>query len=258
MNGLIRPTLLAALARVARASFFFWGLVLAAGGGVGIAQAQTPAPAPAPDWSAGLEARVSELALAATRSGVAGVSRVEVAVGALDPRLRLAPCARIEPYLPPTVRLWGRSRIGLRCVDGPSAWNVYLPITVKVYGPALVATALLPAGSVLGAADVSRAEVDLAEDSAKAATDSAVIVGRTLARALKPGQTVRQTDLRARQWFAAGDTVKLIAHGPGFSVAGEGQALTHGVEGEPVRVRIEGGRTVTGQAVGERRVEMAL
>ena len=256
MNKFDCHALLACLARAARA--LVPGLLWCVGlGWTGAAHAQ-PTAAAGTDPSAALEQQVSELALAATRSGVPGVSRVEVAVGALDPRLKLAPCAKVEPYLPPTTRLWGRSRIGLRCVEGSRAWNVYMPITVKVYGQALVATALLPAGSVVGAADVAPAEVDLAEDNAKAITENAGVVGRTLARALKPGQTVRQTDLRSRQWFAAGYTVKLIANGPGFSVAGEGQALTHGVEGEPVRVRIEGGRTVTGHAVGERRVEMSL
>ena len=141
---------------------------------------------------------------------------------------------------------------------GGSRWNVYLPITVKVYGPALVAAALLPAGSVLAAADLDQAEVDLAEETSPAATDRKTLVGRTLARGVKPGQTLRQGDLRTRQWFAAGETVKLTATGSGFSVAGEGLALGHGIEGQPVRVRIEGGRTVSGQPVGDHHVEIAL
>lgn len=219
------------------------------------------------ELTAELDQQVRQLALAATRAGVPGVSRVEVVVGTLDARLRLAPCQRIEPYLPPSTQLWGRSRIGLRCVDaagggggagGGARWNVYLPITVKVYGPALVAAALLPAGSVLAAADLAQAEVDLAEETSPAATDRKTLVGRTLARAVKPGQTLRQGDLRTRQWFAAGETVKLTATGSGFSVAGEGLALSHGIEGQPVRVRIDGGRTVSGQPVGDHHVEIAL
>ena len=47
-----------------------------------------------------------------------GAVRVEIEPGRLDPRLRLAPCERIEPYLPPGARAWGRSRVGLRCVQG--------------------------------------------------------------------------------------------------------------------------------------------
>ena len=64
--------------------------------------------------------------------------RMEVSVGQLDPRLRLAPCARVEPHLPAGARLWGRTRLGLRCVEGAVRWNVYLPITVKAFGPAWV------------------------------------------------------------------------------------------------------------------------
>ena len=81
-------------------------------------------------------------------------ARVEVEVGTLDPRLRLAPCEKVEPYVPSGTRLWGRSRIGLRCAQGPTPWNVYLPLVVRVFGPGLTAAAALPAGTVLTAADL--------------------------------------------------------------------------------------------------------
>ena len=179
-------------------------------------------------------------------------------VGQIDPRLRLAPCRRIEPYLPTGIRLWGKSRIGLKCAEGPSAWNVYLPITVKVFGRAVVVPAGAAAGSVLTAGDLAEAEVDLAEDWSAPIVDPERAVGRTLAQALKPGQTVRQGQLKLRQWFAAGDTVKVIATGPGFALESEGQALSNGIEGQPARVRTESGRVLTGQPSAERRVEVSL
>jgi flagella basal body P-ring formation protein FlgA len=216
--------------------------------------------APAADAAldAGLEQQVRALAIAGTQHAGAGVSRVDIQVGPLDARLRLAPCQRIEPYLPPSARLWGRTRIGLRCVQGPSHWNVYLPITVKVYGQALVATAPLSVGSVIGGADVVLAEVDLAEDASTAMMDANLVVGRTLARAVNAGQSVRQAHLKPRQWFAAGETVQVIAAGTGFSVAGVGQALTPGMEGQTARVKTESGRVLTGVPVGERRMEFSL
>jgi len=207
----------------------------------------------------GSTAGVAHGALGATgATGAAAAPRIEVSVGQLDPRLRLAPCQHVEPYLPEGTRLWGKSRIGLRCTQGAVKWNVYLPITVKVFGRALVATSGTAAGSVLTAADVAQAEVDLAEDASVAVAEPELVVGRTLARALKPGQSLRQSHLKARQWFAAGDTVTVVAQGNGFRVAGEGQALNNGVEGQPVRVRTESGRLITGQPVAERRVELAL
>ena len=222
-----------------------------------LAQAAPPADAGSA-LGASLEQQVRQLALGDNHAAAPGTPRVEVNVGRLDPRLRLAPCQHVEPYVPEGTRLWGKSRIGLRCTEGAVKWNVYLPITVKVFGTALVATSGLPAGSVLTAADVTPAEVDLAEDSSAPVADPGVAVGRTLARPLAPGQSLRLSSLKVRQWFSAGETVTVIAQGNGFSVAGEAQALNNGIEGQPVRVRTDGGRVLIGQPVGERRVELAL
>ncbi len=187
-----------------------------------------------------------------------GAVRVVIEAGKLDPRLRLAPCERIEPYLPPGARAWGRTRVGLRCVQGPSPWNVFLPVTVKVFAPAWVVVAALPAGTVLQTQALQEAEVDWAAAASAPVADASLLVGRVLSRPLAAGAVVRSSDLKQRQWFGAGDTVKLVARGSGFSVSGEGQALSAGVEGQPVRVRIEGGRVLSGLAVGLNRVEVPL
>src|SRR5688572_30171507 len=123
------------MARIATVALLLFGFALAR---ADVAQA----------LEAGVEQQVRALALAGTQQAGAGF-RVEVEVGRLDARLRLAPCQRIEPYLPANSRLWGRTRIGLRCAQGASPWNVFLPITVKVFGRALVAAAPLPVGTTL-------------------------------------------------------------------------------------------------------------
>ena len=51
--------------------------------------------------------------------------------------------------------------------------------------------------------------------------------------------------------------MKVVAAGDGFARR-QGQALTHGIEGQPARVRTESGRIVTGMAAGERRLELTL
>lgn len=250
---------LAAFARAARSGAGILFVLLAWALHVADARADEPAQQSAASGLDGeLEQQVRTLALNSTSSAPAGVSRVEVVVGQLDPRLRLAPCQRVEPYLPPNARLWGKSRIGLRCAQGTSHWNVYLPLTVKAYGRGLVAAAGLNSGSILKAGDLSEAEVDLAEDPTPALVDPNLAVGRTLAQAVRPGQSMRAGHLKARVWFAAGDTVKVLALGPGFALEGEAQALSNGVEGQPARIRTENGRVLTGQPVGERRVELAL
>jgi flagella basal body P-ring formation protein FlgA len=208
--------------------------------------------------NAELTSQVQMIAQAGARAGMPAHARVEVQVGRLDPRLRLAPCLQVQPYLPPGLQMWGRTRIGIRCLDGAVRWNVSLPVTVKVYARALVAADVLPAGAVLSQALLSSAEIDIAAEAGSVFSDANSLVGRTLNRPLAAGEAVRSSSLKVRQWFAAGDTVMVRAVGSGYTVAREGQALTAGLEGQSVKVRFENGRIVSGRVVGERNVEMLL
>lgn len=202
-----------------------------------------------------IAAQVQQFALDAAQHQAPG-RRVVVQVGALDPRLRLTPCQRTQPYLAGSQRLWGPSRVGVRCVQGASAWNVFVPVNVKVFGIASVAAAPLQAGTVLAASDLSQAEVDLAENVSNALGDPAQAVGRTLLRGIAAGQALRESHLRPRVWFAQGDEVRLVARGNGFHAVATGQALTPGIEGQPARARTGSGRVVVGSPVGTREIDL--
>jgi flagella basal body P-ring formation protein FlgA len=209
-------------------------------------------PATVHDWQVQLR-RLTDQASANMPAG----TRVEVDVGALDSRLKLAPCARITPYLPTGTRLWGRARVGLRCDEG-ARWSVFLPVTVRVYAKAWTANQPLSLGTVLSAEHLQLDEVDIAAEPSPVVQQAQAALGRPLARALKPGQVLREADLKPRQWFAAGDTVRIVSVGTGFSISAEGQALAPGIDGQPIKVRTESGRVVTGRAVATRQVEAAL
>lgn len=184
--------------------------------------------------------------------------RVEFELGQLDPRLKLAPCDKIKAYLPQGARLWGRGRVGLRCEQGAVKWHVYWPVTVKVWGQALVAAVPLRPGTPVAQADLRLAEVDLAAAPSPALVRSADIVGRSVMRGIEPGQSIRQDDVRARRWFASGDTVRVNVVGAGFNVVAEGTAMAHGDEGHCARIRTENGKVLCGMPVGERLAELAL
>lgn len=195
--------------------------------------------------------------LLGTSASAAG-PRIEVLVGRLDPHLRLAPCLKLEPYLPAGSPLLGRTRMGLRCSQGPKLWNVSLPLQVRVWAQSLTAATVLPAGTVLQAQHLVVAEVDLAALPDPAVGRPEAALGRTLGRGLEPGQALRRGDLKLRQWFNTGDTVRITAVGAGYAVSSEGQALGPGLEGQSVRVRTEAGRTISGVVSGDRRVDVAL
>ena len=111
---------------------------------------------------------------------------------------------------------------------------------------------------MLEAGDLRRAEVNLAAKITAPLANNELAHGRTLARPLQAGDALHANDLRARQWFAAGDNVRLVAAGSGWRIHGEGQAMAPGIEGQIVRVRTESGRVISGIATGERMVEVAL
>jgi flagella basal body P-ring formation protein FlgA len=238
-----------------------WALICALAGGLGLAQvslAQTQAIAEGNRISSEVQAQALQLATQAAQALAPPKARVVTLAGALDSRLNLTPCARVQAFLPAGVPPWGRSRVGLRCVQGPAAWQIYLPLTVQVWAPAPVAQVELPAGAQLDTAQLGVAVVDWAASSTPPVATVTELQGRQLSRPVAAGQPLRQADLKARQWFAQGDTVRIVAHSAGFSISTEGQAMGPGVEGQSVRVRTESGRTLVGQPVGERRVELSL
>lgn len=184
--------------------------------------------------------------------------RLEVSVGALDGRLKLAVCGNVEPYLPPGSRLWGRTRVGLRCVDGLSRWNVTIAGTVRAFGTAWVVKGYVPSGTVVTEADVMESIVDWAEETSPVIKDKGQWVGQIATRVLATGQTLRQGMVKAAQVFQAGASVRVVALGQGFQISADAQALSAGVIGQPARVKMENGRITSGTVLNERTVRIDL
>jgi len=184
--------------------------------------------------------------------------RIEIEVGALNPRLKLAPCVQVDVFLPSHSRPAGRTRMGLRCTKGDQAWQVSVPIEIKLWVRALVARSALPLGTVLTAQHLTKAEVDVADTTQTAVFELPDALGRTLSRGLAAGEGLRVSDLKARVWFAAGDVVTATARGTNFAISVEGKAQGPGIEGRPARIRTEDGRVITGMAVGDHRMEIPL
>jgi len=172
---------------------------------------------------------------------------VEVVVGEPDPRLALAPCARFEPFIPKGAKLWGRSSLGVRCVEG-SNWTVYVPVEVRVYAPVQVAARPIPRGRPITAEDVRIDRVDLTRSSsaligADEALDDVVTV-----RAISAGEPLRRDLVKPTPIMAAGDPVRVVYDGNGFAASIDGKALASAGEGQPVKVSTVTGRVLTGIA----------
>jgi flagella basal body P-ring formation protein FlgA len=220
------------------------------------------APASVADDEAALEALAGQWLQPAIASVLgeegAGSLRPEVILGRLDPRLRLAACQRVEPYLPPGTRLWGRSRIGLRCLEGAVRWNVFLPVTVRAWGPAWVLRRPVAAGAILTEQDAEIAEIDWAEQHAPVLADTEPWVGQQAAYALAAGQALRRHMVRPVPAFGPGAQVRVAGRAGSLQVTALGTALGPGIAGQPVKVRLPGGRVVTGTVRPDHSVEVSL
>lgn len=102
-------------------------------------------------------------------------------------------------------------------------------------------------------------EVEVTRETPAGLTrDAQQLVGRTLVRGVPAGHPVRLDMVKAATVVQAGDTVRLKIMGSGFAVTAAAQALTAATEGQPVRVRTELGKVLTGTARDGRVVEVAL
>jgi flagellar basal body P-ring formation protein FlgA len=189
---------------------------------------------------------------------VAGVQgRAEVKLGQIDPRLTLAPCQQIEPYLPAGAKLWGRSNIGLRCKEGAN-WKITVPVEVRVFAQAWVANRPIPAQTIVSKADFSLIETEVTREPGAPVQDVDAVTGKQLARPMAAGAVLRLDALRAAPVVAVGDAVRVVAVGRGFSIQSEGEAMSSAIEGQTVRVKMDGGRVISGVARPNRVVELAI
>jgi flagella basal body P-ring formation protein FlgA len=180
---------------------------------------------------------------------------VSVEVGAIDPQLKLDRCQRIEGFLPTGGRLWGKSTVGVRCAAGAN-WSIYVPVTVKIQAPVVVAARPLANGKTLAAEDLNLQTQDLTQLPAGVLTDPALAIGQTLNVGLLPGYPIRQDMLRAPIVIRQGQSVRLVAQGGGFNVSAEGKALGNAAAGQTVQVRTSAGQTVSGVARPDGSVEV--
>ena len=172
---------------------------------------------------------------------------VEVVVGEPDARLALAPCARFEPFVPKGAKLWGRSSIGVRCVEGAN-WTVYVPIEVRVFAPVQVAARPIARGRTVGPDDVRIERVDLTRTTSPLIGADESLDELVAVRQIAAGEPLRRDLVKPPAIVNAGDPVRVVYDGPGFAASIDGKALGAAGDGQSVRVATTTGRILTGVA----------
>ncbi len=211
-----------------------------------VAHAQAkPDARPAQRQELGALRQLAEQFLLAQAAALPGTASVRVA--APDNRLQLAHCDAPQAYLASGAKTLGKTTVGVRC-SAPVSWNVYLPATVAVAVSYVASAAPLAQGQRLSGADLVLKQGDLATLPAGVLTDAAQAQGRALQIPVAAGMPLSRTMLRSVPVVQAGQPVRLVAQGPGFSVTAEARALGGGGEGDLVQARAPNGQVVGGIA----------
>ena len=181
---------------------------------------------------------------------------VTIEISPLDPGNRLPPCTAPTAFLPDTTRAWGTFSIGIRC-ETPVAWTAYLQARVKVINNYLIAARPLPAGKILGPADLKQQRGDLATLPDNILTDASHAIGRPTRQALAQGTPLQARMLRIPEVVRRGHKVTVFSRGNAFQVSSTGHALNSAAPGETVRVRLPNNQVIIGTALHDGTITIA-
>jgi flagellar basal body P-ring formation protein FlgA len=175
----------------------------------------------------------------------------------LDPRLRLKLCAHeLETFTPRGARKIGNTTVGVRC-SAPTAWNLYVPVTVEALAPALVAKRFLARGTLIGQDDVSIAIRNVSSFMNGYLDSASLALGMRVKRPIRKGAPVTSAALAKRKLVRRGDRVMIVAGRKGVQIRAAGKALADGAAGDVVRVRnLRSKRTVEGEVVARNTVSI--
>ena len=183
--------------------------------------------------------------------------RLEIEVGYIDPRLRLARCGHEpEVFLPPNTQLSGRTTVGVQC-QSPERWRIYIPVEVRHMVSVVVARNPIYRGETVERDDLARESRDTGGLRGGHFTDPAEITGQQAERRLRPGRVISARDVAPPVLVERGSRVTITAGSGGFAVSVKGEALADGRKGETIRVRnLSSEREVDAEVVGPGRVRV--
>lgn len=180
---------------------------------------------------------------------------VTISITPLSDDNRLSPCNKVEPFLAPGSKAWGRVLVGIRCMAG-GTWTAYLRGQIKVTGSYLATGQALRPGQLLRPEDVELRTGELTQFPQDVLTDPAQVAGRVANVSIPAGQPLRNDMLRRAPAVQKGQNVTVFSRGDGFQVSTEGTALADATDGQVVQIRMTTGQVRSGIARPGGQVEM--
>ncbi|PID42353.1 MAG: flagella basal body P-ring formation protein FlgA [Gammaproteobacteria bacterium] len=164
------------------------------------------------------------------------ISRFELTLGKIDPRLNLSPCPESALSVKLTSDPMKTSRNSLK-VSCDRSWSLIINARITLFVPALVSTRHLNRGDIVEPGDITTGDIPLRKLRYGYYHNSANLVGLSVKRTISPGQPFSPPRLETPKLISKGDNVVISARSDMLSVKMMGTALTNGKKGQQILVR---------------------
>ncbi|MCW8917921.1 MAG: flagellar basal body P-ring formation chaperone FlgA [Gammaproteobacteria bacterium] len=168
-------------------------------------------------------------------TGVTG--EVEITVGQLDHRLRLARCeSPLETSLPYNVKPLGNITVNVRCA-GAKPWSLMVQAQIQQFIDVVVASRPLGRNLTLGEGDIALAKTDISRLGGGYYATTQEVSGMVLKRSVTAGTVLTTTMLAPAILIKRGEKVIISAETDSLQVRMEGVALEEGARGDLIEVK---------------------
>jgi len=183
---------------------------------------------------------------------------VQIDIGLLDPRLKLAKCdtllnTRLRKEFKP-----GNLSVSVSC-NNERPWKIYIQAKVSAYKSVYIAKASLMRGESIRASSVELAKRDITTLNGRYFSDINGIRGYIAKRTIHQGQVISPVLLTKAKLIKRGEMITIIADSSGVRVRMKGKALNDAAAGEQVRVKNkQSNRIIEGIAIKRGHVKVNL
>ena len=163
-------------------------------------------------------------------------AEVNFRITALDNRLALADCNQPIDVDDNSQKAGNRINLKVSC-KGSTPWSIYVPVTLEVLRPVVVANRPIARGERIHSADLHMLKLDTAQLSGAYFSDINVIAGQEARRLINTDEVIYDHAVEPPIIVKRGESVTITAQAGGLSVRMTAVAMSDGRRGDKITVK---------------------
>lgn len=190
---------------------------------------------------------------------LSGVKDKKIIISPLNQNLKLIRCTEpLTSFLPPGVKLSGRTTIGVRC-GGHKPWKIYVTANISIFDDVVIADEYILRGSQVSASQIRTEKRNVSTLNRGYFSRPADVIGKIARIPISKEQVVTLHSLAAPKLVQRGKNVTILAKSANVTVKMNGNALSDGHLGERIKVRnLRSRRIVEAEVIDDNLVQVSM